>query len=133
MRARSCVRNSGAFPCPRTRADDAPVRTGSMTHGPELAAAVATAMGEPGVAHDYTFLRAVAPGDGRQTDLHYDHVFFGCAPPVTCPSFAGRKNQSVRPQDPAAAPRDSADLLDPDDRDSARRRRAVRGREQPHI
>lgn len=36
-----------------------------------------TVLGEKAVGHDYTYLRVVAPGHGRQTDLHMDHSFFG--------------------------------------------------------
>lgn len=49
----------------------------SATHGAALRAAVATVIGEAATPHDYLYVRCVAPGSGKQTDLHYDHVFFG--------------------------------------------------------
>ena len=52
-------------------------RLRDATHGSALADAVATVLGEAATPHDYLYVRCVAPGDGKQTDLHFDHVFFG--------------------------------------------------------
>jgi ectoine hydroxylase-related dioxygenase (phytanoyl-CoA dioxygenase family) len=49
----------------------------AMSGGAPLKRAAEAVMGEPAVGHDYTYVRAVAPGLSRQTGLHCDHSFFG--------------------------------------------------------
>ena len=46
------------------------------THGTAVSAAVGVVLGEEAVGHDFTYLRCVSPGQGKQTDLHFDHSFF---------------------------------------------------------
>jgi hypothetical protein len=46
------------------------------THGAAVADAISVVLGEEAVGHNFTYLRCVSPGQGKQTDLHFDHSFF---------------------------------------------------------
>ena len=52
-------------------------RLREATHGAACGRAAAAVLGESAVPHDYSYLRCVAAGQGKQSDLHLDHVFFG--------------------------------------------------------